>query len=99
MTNGSRTYPGFSASFRITRSHGLVGQVEERSTVLPVGVDLRRLDRAVAARGTVPRITWNQRWEYDKGTEELARALLALERRGVDFEVSHRRAAFSDRPG
>ncbi len=80
--------PGFLRQFPDHSQHGLVGQVAERSTVLPVGVDLRRLDGVVGARGTVPRITWNQRWEYDKGTEELAKALLALERRGVDFEIA-----------
>jgi glycosyltransferase involved in cell wall biosynthesis len=80
--------PGFLRQFPDHSQSGLVGQVEERSTILPVGVDLRRLDRAAAARGTVPRITWNQRWEYDKGTQELAEALLALRRRGVDFEVA-----------
>lgn len=79
--------PRFLRQFPDNRQHGLIAQVAERSLVLPIGVDLRRLDDVAAERSPVPRVIWNQRWEYDKGTQELARALLALQRRGVDFEL------------
>jgi glycosyltransferase involved in cell wall biosynthesis len=35
----------------------------------------------------VPRIVWNQRWEYDKGTQELATAIRELVGRDVGFEL------------
>ena len=79
--------PGFLRQFPDHSQHGLISAVAARSTVEPVGVDLRRFDTAVPKQGPVPRIIWNQRWEYDKGTDDLVAALLALERRGVDFEV------------
>jgi glycosyltransferase involved in cell wall biosynthesis len=79
--------PQFLRQFPDHPQHGLINQVAARSTVLPVGVELSRFDRDGKTAGSTPRVVWNQRWEYDKGTEELAAALLALERRGVDFDV------------
>ena len=79
--------PGFLRQFPDHSQHGLIAGVAERATVAPVGVDLRRFDGIETGDGSVPRIVWNQRWEYDKGTDELVAALLSLARRGVDFEV------------
>ncbi len=79
--------PKFLRQFPDYQQHGLVAEVGARSMVLPVGVDLARFDNADRQTGDVPRIIWNQRWEYDKGPAELAAALTALHRRGVDFEV------------
>ncbi len=75
-------------------------QVAAKSRVLPVGCDLRSLDRhrrraaAEVAAGrwgdpaAGPLIVWNQRWEYDKAPEELFRSLEALRERGVVFRVA-----------
>ncbi len=79
--------PKFLRQFPDHSQHGLVANVARRSVVLPVGVDLRRFDAVPRDLTPVPRIIWNQRWEYDKGTKELAEALLTLERRGIVFEV------------
>ncbi|MCP3996603.1 MAG: DUF3524 domain-containing protein [bacterium] len=79
--------PKFLRQFPDYQQHGLVADVASRSLVLPVGVDLRRIDDATPIKGDVPRIIWNQRWEYDKGPAELAAALTSLHRRGADFEV------------
>ncbi len=61
--------------------------VRRRSRVVPVGVDLRRFDDLERTRGPVPRIVWNQRWEYDKGPTSFARAMGRLAERGLDFEL------------
>jgi len=79
--------PKFLKQFPDYQQHDLVAEVEAHSEVMPVGIDLRRLDRATPQPGDVPRIVWNQRWEYDKGPAELASALVSLQRRGVEFEV------------
>jgi len=79
--------PRFLRQFPDHSQLGLVDQVASKATVLPVGVDLRRFDTIARTNGSAPRVVWNQRWEYDKGTEELAAALLALDRRGVEFGV------------
>lgn len=79
--------PRFLRQFPDYPQYGLVGDVRGKSTVCPVGVDLRRLDGIKRRGADIPRIVWNQRWEYDKGPTELASALSTLYRRGVDFEV------------
>jgi len=79
--------PKFLRQFPDYQQHGLVDGVQDRSIVLPVGVDLRRLDRVERRPGDVPRIVWNQRWEYDKGPAELSAVLITLHRRGAEFEV------------
>lgn len=62
-----------------------------RSTVLPLGMDLRRFDAfrpaAGKARNTPPIILWNHRWEYDKNPHDFFAALYALAERGLDFRV------------
>ena len=68
-----------------------------KSSVLPVGCDLRRLDwyQGQGTRFLVPSpaipsplILWNQRWEYDKDPETMLRALYALADEGLDFRVA-----------
>ena len=79
--------PRFLGQFPDCDQRGLISGVAARSRVLPVGVDLGRFDEVERFRGPVPRILFNQRWEYDKGPAELAAALIALEERGIEFEV------------
>ena len=69
---------------------GAVGTIEGKSRVLPLGVDLRRLDRYRVERtpDQKPLILWNHRWEYDKRPEEFFETLFRLSAEGVDFEVA-----------
>lgn len=73
---------------------GLVEEVAGKSSVLPLGCDLARFD---PYRGCGdewgdpslgPLVLWNQRWEYDKGPELVAQALLELAREGRRFRVA-----------
>ncbi len=66
--------------------------------MLPLGVDLRRLDRYRPADSepsgrwghpsSGPLILWNQRWEYDKDPAAFFAALYALQGEGVRFRVA-----------
>lgn len=68
--------------------------LRDKSDVLPVGIDLRRLDRqaedppAAAAQQEPPLLLWNQRWEYDKNPEDFFAALTALANEGLSFRVA-----------
>ncbi len=79
--------PRFLRQFPDYQQQSFVPAVERRSVVLPVGVDLARFDAAPRRSRAVARILWNQRWEYDKGTADLAAAMTELDRRGVPFEL------------
>ncbi len=70
-----------------------VSLLQEKSEVLPVGIDLQRLDRGMtgwhAEEGDeTPLILWNQRWEYDKNPEDFFRALAALAEEGIPFRAA-----------
>ncbi len=78
----------------------LMGDIQERSTVIPVGCDLRRFDQH-RQQGMVdresgrwgdpkagPLLLWNQRWEYDKAPGDLFAALYALKEEGVAFRLA-----------
>jgi glycosyltransferase involved in cell wall biosynthesis len=77
-----------------------VEEVAAKSSVLPLGCDLRALDLhrdravAMAAAGrwgdpdAGPLIVWNQRWEYDKAPERLFQVLEALAHRRVAFRLA-----------
>ncbi len=62
-------------------------EVRARCEVLPVGVDLRRLDGDREVDGGPPVVLWNQRWEHDKAPEEFFAALEVLAADGVPFRV------------
>jgi len=66
----------------------LISEIEARSIVLPVGVDLRRLGTHTKHSGKPPLILWNQRWEHDKGPDEFVELIEALLTRDLDFRVA-----------
>jgi glycosyltransferase involved in cell wall biosynthesis len=80
----------FLEAFPDHNETGAVGTIDGKSHVLPLGVDLRRLDQYRVERdpGQKPLILWNHRWEYDKRPVEFFEILFQLHADGVDFEVA-----------
>ncbi len=69
--------------------HGpMVADVEARSVVLPVGVDLARLGGDHAPTGDPPLVLWNQRWEHDKDPDLFVRAVSSLRDEGLRFRLA-----------
>ena len=82
-----------------------VKQIQEKSRVLPLGLDLQRFDQFKFIKsdekiGTTsrPLLIWGHRWEYDKGPEEFFRALMILSECGLDFELAVLGQNFSQKP-
>jgi len=79
---------------------GILDEIEAKARVLPVGCDLRGLERhrsqamadATAGRWghpvDGPLVLWNQRWEYDKAPGDLFAALCRLQDEGVPFRLA-----------
>lgn len=60
--------------------------VRARSEVMPVGVDLARLQARRESDGP-PVVLWNQRWEYDKDPVAFFEALELLDEEGFEFHL------------
>jgi glycosyltransferase involved in cell wall biosynthesis len=80
-----------------------VERIRERSTVLRLGMDLRRFDQyAGGASGDDqsegPLIVWNHRWEYDKNPDEFFKAVRALAGEGIPFRLAVLGESFSRVP-
>lgn len=71
------------------REEGITA-IAQKSFVLPVGVELRRLDQyARLVRDDAPRqLLWNHRWEFDKNPAMFARVLARLAASGIPFTVA-----------
>ncbi len=66
-----------------------IAEIERKSGVLPVGVELDWIAALERARSDdAPRtILWNHRWEFDKAPELFARTLEGLAAKGVPFKL------------
>lgn len=83
--------PEFLGSFPDYRGRVTVGELAAKCRVLPLGLDLQRLDRAGAGAASVkkkPLILWNHRWEYDKNPAAFFDSLFRLDEEGFDFRVA-----------
>jgi hypothetical protein len=67
---------------------GKVDDVIDASVVLPVGIDVRALDPTARKPKNPPLILWNQRWEHDKGPEELKAIISGLMDTDVEFSMA-----------
>lgn len=69
-----------------------IAKARAKSSVLPVGCDLRRLDAYAPhggkAPGRPPLLLWNQRWEHDKNPGAMLGAVVALAEEGLRFNVA-----------
>ncbi len=65
-----------------------VDEVIDASIVLPVGIDTTGLDSTRSKPAHPPLIMWNQRWEHDKGPEELKAIVSGLIDSNVDFTMA-----------
>ncbi|MFO7538482.1 MAG: DUF3524 domain-containing protein, partial [Chloroflexota bacterium] len=93
--------PNFLKHFPDFNELDSLNGIAAKSTVLPVGVDMARLQRPANHPNdptAPPLITWNQRWEYDKNPQLFFRALYQMEAEGLPFRLALCGERFSRRP-
>lgn len=78
----------FLRSFPDRRHHHLIDEVAARVEVLPVGVDLKRLDAHRRRSVDPPLLLWNHRWDPDKAPDEFLGMAAELAAAGVDFRLA-----------
>jgi glycosyltransferase involved in cell wall biosynthesis len=80
--------PGFLRQFPDARGLDTVPAIAEKSEVLPLGLDLRKLEtERPADKPPYPTLLWNHRWEYDKNPDLFFQALFRLKEEGIDFRL------------
>lgn len=90
----SRDFLGALRTLDSQPNNWLVGSaiddIEAKSSVLPVGVELGWIDEIAAGRNETapPLILWNHRWEFDKSPELFARGALRLAEEGIPFQLA-----------
>jgi glycosyltransferase involved in cell wall biosynthesis len=83
--------PNFLKHFPEYNELDLIPQLESKSHILPVGIDLRRFDPEETAASTTPApplILWNQRWEYDKNPADFFAALYTMAGEDIPFRLA-----------
>lgn len=76
-------------------------QIEAKSDVLPLGLNLNQFDAlqpAAARSSKAPLVLWNHRWEYDKNPDDFFEALKQVAAQGIEFEVAVLGENFSRQP-
>ena len=81
--------PDFLAQFPDYQGIENIKEIEAKSKVLYLGVDLLRFDKYKAKdKLSDPLLLWNHRWEYDKNPEGFFKALFRLKSEGIGFKVA-----------
>jgi glycosyltransferase involved in cell wall biosynthesis len=85
--------PNFLKHFPEYNELSSVAMLRENSSVLPVGIDLHRLDQGAkrsdaGSAQESPLLLWNQRWEYDKNPQDFFSALITLAGEGIPFRIA-----------
>jgi len=79
--------PDFLRAFPDTRGLQHLPQLEAKSKVLPLGLDLRSLDLKAEKTAGPPVLLWNHRWEYDKDPASFFQLLFRLQESEVPFRA------------
>lgn len=93
-----KALPNFLKHFPEYNELGTIEQWQKNSSVLPVGINLQRLNRlSVASANSAnannqpsppPLILWNQRWEYDKNPAQFFEALYQIKAENIPFRLA-----------
>lgn len=85
--------PKFLKHFPEFNELGRVKILKAKSEIIPLGIDLRRLDHNQEINqlpdrsSQTPIILWNQRWEYDKNPDDFFAALKVLAGENLPFQL------------
>jgi glycosyltransferase involved in cell wall biosynthesis len=93
--------PRFLKAFPDQHNLKTIAAIAQKSTVLPLGLNLKSLAEHKPATIEKPMravILWNHRWEYDKNPEGFFNALFEIAGRGIDFKLIVLGESYEKRP-
>jgi len=81
--------PAFLEQFPSPNEKGQITNIQKKSKVMPLGLELAKLESYKRGEKDADRATilWNHRWEYDKNPERFFGVLLQLKQRGIEFKL------------
>jgi len=80
--------PPFLQQFPDFQEIDLVDSIRKKSSVLSLGLDLKKLDNfRIETTHDIPIILWNHRWEYDKNPDTFFKVLFRLKKELIDFRL------------
>ena len=79
--------PYFLKQFPAVSQNNGIDSIENKSTVLPIGLSLDELSKSTRSKNKKPVILWNHRWEYDKNPELFFKTLIELKSKNYDFDL------------
>jgi glycosyltransferase involved in cell wall biosynthesis len=93
--------PKFLKAFPDNNNMSTFAIISKKSSVLPLGLNLKKLDESKPGKFQPPRravVLWNHRWEYDKNPERFFSALFEIADRGIDFNLIVLGESYEKRP-
>ena len=77
-----------------------IEEIRAKSSVLALGIDLRRFDehRVERRSGAPPIILWNHRWEHDKDPAAFVQSMIKLADEGCEFSLAITGERFGELP-
>ncbi len=91
--------PAFLKQFPDYQETENIARIEQKSAVLPLGLDLQSLDiDLLPEKPEAAVLLWNHRWEYDKDPETFFRLLFRLHEEAIPFYLIVLGESFQNRP-
>ena len=98
MQSFIRSLEPFLKQFPDNRESDSIEMIKNKSSVLYLGIDLKRFDSYKTNNQQTPIILWNHRWEYDKNPELFFALLKELKNNNYDFNLAVLGENFSQSP-
>lgn len=101
LTEWFNALPNFLKHYRDYKELKTIPQLQEKSRVVPVGINLQRVSDDVVRPLNLdepPLIIWNQRWEFDKNPERFFEALYMMKAEKRPFRLALCGESFKQRP-
>lgn len=82
-----RALPEFLEQFPDFNNLHTIETITQKSSVLNLGLDLKRFNGIEVKKPKEAVLLWNHRWEYDKNPDEFFKVLLRIKSEGISFKV------------
>ncbi len=91
--------PTFLGQFPDFKGLEYISSIQEKSSELPLGINLKRFDSYQKSNASSPPLlVWNHRWEYDKNPTAFFKTLFRLKEEEIPFQVAILGQSYSKKP-